>query len=462
MPPRTGLFKSLAGANRVVKGAMVFGVLLPKVGSLVRNKIGMGFQAAATPNVRGEALKLVDPRAIVNDLSRAFDEAYGEVIHGSKSWARSDELGKDLTIIDDALRNAKQTKDVDAYLKNAGRGDLADALNNGVLDGLVSTEELVKKIAASPNKKVWTDLYRAPAIMFQHMEQRGRLQTFKNLRKVHGSAEAAKLTKEAMFDYEISSTANRNLRDVIPFAQFAAKSIPQSAKWLSTKPAVAAAAGPLFYDSSGENDPIYPYMSGQSRVNLGPQDNGNNLYLTGFGLPMESLNMVPNLSGSITESGRSISHGLLSSTQPLIKTGAAVVTGKDPYFGTPFGSYSKLPIVGEAGDVGRYANMVLGTGIGDVAGAGILRQIGQATDETKPGIARAIDLATGAKLVSVDPDVSARQQISNYLDSRPDISQYKTYYQGGEQDPEFTSLMQALREAKARSKEKKLAAAQAQ
>jgi hypothetical protein len=462
MPPRTGLFKSLAGANRVVKGAMVFGVLLPKVGSLVRNKIGMGFQAAATPNVRAEAFTHLDPRAIVNDLSRAFDEAYGEVIHDSKSWARSDEIGKDLSLIDDAFKNAKQTKDVSAYLKNAGRDDLADALNHGVLDGYVSTEELVKKIAASPNKKVWTDLYQAPAVMFQHMEQRGRLQTFKNLRKVHGAGEAAKLTKEAMFDYDISSPENRTLRDIVPFSQFASKSIPQQAKWLSTKPAIAAAAGPLFYDSSGDNQPIYPYMSGQSRVNLGPQDNGNNLYLTGFGLPMESINMIPNLSGSITESGRSISHGLLSSTQPLIKTGAAVVTGKDPYFGTPFGSYSKLPIVGDAGDVGRYTNMVLGTGIGDVAGAGILRQIGQATDETKPGIARAVDLATGAKLVSVDPDVAARQTISNYLDTRPDISQYKTYYQGGEQDPEFTSLMAELRAAKARSKEKKLAAAQAQ
>ena len=464
MPARTGVFKSLAGMNKVVKGAMVYGVLIPKVGSLVRNKIGMALQAAATPGVRKEGLKHIDPRTIVNDLSRAFDEAYGEVIHGSKSWARSDELGKDMSLIDEAFKNAKQTKDVGAYLRNAKRDDLADALDHGVLDGFVSTEELVKKIANSKDKQVWLDLYNAPGVMFQTMEQRGRLQTFKDLRTKLGASrvkEAARKTKEAMFDYEISSPANRNFRDIIPFGQFMAKAIPQQAKWLSTKPAVAAAAGPLFYDSSGDNDPIYPYMSGQSRIGVGQDTAGNNLYLTGFGLPMESINSVPNLSGNLAETGRSLSHVVLSSSHPAIKTGVGIVTGRDPFFGTKFGSYDKLPIVGHAGGVGRAVNIAAGTGLLDPLGFGLARQIGNVVDDTKPLEARALDLATGAKLTAVDPDVAERQAISNYLDTRPDVSQYKTFYKQ-EDDAEFTSLMQALREAKARSKEKKLAAAQAQ
>lgn len=461
MPQREGWAKALAGANRVVKGAMVYGVVLPKIGSLVRNKISMGLTGLATPGVRYEGLKHLNPFKIVDEMTRAFDEAYGEVLYNSKSWARSDELGKDMTLIDDAFKNSKQTKDVAAYLKNAGRDDLADAVNSGVLDGFVSTEELVRKIANSPNKQVWWDLYKAPGIMFQTLEQRGRLQTFKDLRNKLGSErapEAARLTKEAMFDYNISSPENRAFRDLIPFGQFMAKAIPQQAKWLSTKPAVAAAAAPLFYDSSGDEAPVYPYMANQSRVNIGEDTAGNNLYLTGFGLPMESINQIPNLSGGLAEAGRSVSQGLLSSTQPLLKTAGAIASGRDPFFGTPFGSYSKLPIVGDAGDVGRAVNVAAGTGILDPVGFGALRQIGNATDEGKPLAARALDIATGAKLVAVDSDIAERQTISKFLQARPDVQQYTTFYKN-EDDPEFSQLMKELREAKARSKAKREAAA---
>lgn len=459
MPARTGLFKSLAGANKLVKGAMVYGVVIPKFGSLVRNKLGMGFQALATPNARNEFLTHVNPATLVNDMARSFDEAYGELMHGSKSWARSDELGKDISLIDEAFKNAKQTKDVSAYLIRNGRDDLADAVNHGVMDGFVSTEELVKKIANSPDRQKWLDLVNAPGVMFQALEQRGRLQTFKNLRGKHGGAGAARLTKDAMFDYDISSPENRMARDFLPFFQFAAKSTAQQGKLLSTKPAAAVATAPLFYDVSGEDQPVYPYMQGQSRVGVGQDAAGNDLYLTGFGLPMESINMVPNLSGNLSESGRSVSHGLLSSTQPLLKTGAAIVTGKDPYFGSQFGSYDRIPVVGHAGQVGRVFNMMSGTGVLEPFGGGILRQIGQATDETKPIAARIADIATGAKLTAVDSDRAEQQQISNYLDSRPDISQFRSFYQAGEQDPELAALMTALRESKARSKEKRAAAA---
>lgn len=458
MGPRDGMLKALAGWNRMVKGPMVYGIVLPKFGSMVRNKLGMAFQALATPGAREQAIPQL--KSLFNDIGRSWDEAYGEVVFGTgKSFARGDDIGKAMTALDDAFLTAKNTADVSQVLRSKGAGELANAVDTGVLDGFVSTEELLTKLSASPGKQKWRDIRDAPGVMFQTLEQRGRLQMFLNLRKAGKSPEeAAMLTKDALYDYGLSSPENRALRDVLPFGQFMAKAIPQQAEMLSQQPASAAALAPLFYDPSGEEGPIYPYMQGKSRVGMGEDSAGNPLYLSGFGLPVESLDMLPNFSADMRVAGRDVQSGLLSSTQPLLKTAAAFATGEDPYFGTAFGSYSKLPVIGEAGDIGRYGNMILGAGIGEPFGAGIVRQIGQATDDRKPIAARGLDLITGAKLTAVDPDIAQQRVISDYLETRPDVAQLRTFYKG-EDDPEFSSLMSELRAAKKRAKANKEAAA---
>lgn len=454
MPARGNLTDLLAKLSRPVKGAMVYGVVIPKFGSLVRNKIGMGLSAASEPGVREEAVKHLNPVNIFKEMGKAWDEAYGTTVFG-----KADDISKDMALIDDAFKNAKQTDDVQKALVAAGRTDLADAVKYGVMDGFVSTEEMVKEIARSPNMQKLADLYNAPGKMFQHMEQRGRLMTYKSLHgKGKSTRDAAKLTQDALYDYRINSPENRALRDVVPFAQFMVKSIPQQARWLSQRPAVAAATAPLFYDPSGEDAPVYPYMQGRSRIGYGEDAAGNQQYLSGFGLPMESLDVIPNLSDSPLAAGRDVAQGLLSSTQPVLKTLGAWATGRDPYFGTAFGSYDKIPFVGNAGDVGRVFNVAAGTGFLEPIGGGVLRQFGNLTDDRKSISARGLDLLTGAKLTAVDPDIAQARVISDYLEARPDVAQSRTFYKG-EEDPEFAALMSELRAAKQRAKEKKEAAA---
>jgi hypothetical protein len=310
----------------------------------------------------------------------------------------------------------------------------------------------------------WDNLYDAPGVIFQGVEQRGRLSTFKAMRergiknKDVSPELAAEQTKDAFLNYRITGPENRALRDIIPFAQFAVQSIRQQARAISTKPVIGVTAAQMF--QTGEEAPVYPWMEDKSRVNLGLDEEGNPLWLTGLGLPVESLGMIPNLSGDLSDLSKSLRQGALGSTQPLLKTAAAITTGRDPYFDTPFGSYEKLPIVGEAGDVGAAVNMLAGTGFLEPLGFGAVRQIGTALDETKPGFTRALDLLTGGKLVSVDPDRAEQLQIQDYLSGRPDIKTYQTYFKT-EEDPEFSQLMAELRAAKARVKEKREAAAAA-
>lgn len=456
MPPRGGT-GWLADINKVVKPAMVYGVILPKMGSIVRNQIGMLWQAASTPGV-----KPTDLRKAWFAIGDSLNDGYGKLLGLPKR--AGDELGQELNLMDDAHNFAAQNnlggEGVITYLQSRGRNDLASAVRLGVTDGFVASEDILRELTRVGGKSKWKDLYDAPSVVFQGVEQRGRLAAFKSM-KARGMSDelAAQQTKEAFIDYRVTGPGNRTLRDILPFAQFATQSIRHQAGAMSRTPVIGTTAAQLFQE--GDNDPIYPWMANKSRINLGQDETGNPLWLTGLGLPFETLGMIPNVTGSVANLSQSLREGALSSTQPLIKTAAAITTGRDPYFDSAFGSYEKLPIVGEAGTVGRYANMVLGTGIGEPLGMGIARQIGQATDSTKPVGARALDLFTGGKLVSVDPDRAEQMAIQDYLKKRPDIKTYQTYYQEGEKDPEFTALMGELRAAKQRVKIKKQEAEQA-
>jgi len=454
LPPRGDVLGALSKMTRPVKGAMVYGVVLPKFGSLVRNKLGMGFQAGATEGVRDEAFTHLNPVNVVREMGKAWDEAYGTSLFG-----KADDLSQDIKFIEDAYKNAKNTDGVITNL--AARPDLQEAVRNGVMDGFVSTEEILSKIGRDPKFQKFWDIYQAPGVMFQYLEQRGRLQTYKNLlARGNKPSDAARLTSDALFNYQINSAENRALRDVVPFAQFMAKAIPQQAKWLSTRPAAGVAAAPLFYDQSGDEPPVYPWMQGRSRIPMGDDAEGNQTYLTGFGLPMESLDVIPNISGDIRSFGRGVQKGLLASTAPVLKTATAVATGEDPYFGTPFGTYDKIPFVGNAGSAGRLYNMAAGTGFLEPLGAGMVRQASNLSDEDKPMEARALDFATGAKLATVDPDVAERQAITQFLENRPDVKQYRTFYQP-EGEPDFEELMRQLQEAKKRIRDKQKAAKEA-
>jgi hypothetical protein len=227
------------------------------------------------------------------------------------------------------------------------------------------------------------------------------------------------------------------------------KAIPQQAKFLSRTPAVAAGLNPLF--GNDPDHPVSPYMSNQSRVALGKNENGTYGYLTGFGLPVEALNSIP-------MSASDVSQRIVGATQPLIKTGVAAVFNQDPFFQTPFGSYAKDPITGENSTFGRYYNMLAGTGLIEPI-AGPLRMLRTATDSKHSGTARAIDLLSGAHIADVDEDLATRQILDSALKSNPNVVKYSTYYQPGEHDPEVDALIHGLADAKARLKAKAQAAA---
>lgn len=448
MEARGNVAQLLATVNSKIKPLMVSGAVIPKVGSIMRNRMGMLFQAVAEEGQPVGALAhLANPAAMANDVLRGLDDAYSHV--WGKKFLPADKLSDKIGKIESALDAGKGSVDgVRAALAN--EPELLDALNHGVLDGYVNSEQLLKKTGAKGMKKMVMDLYHAPSEAFQVVEQRGRLSYYLNLRaRGVGAEKAAKDSAEAFYRYPVTSEGNRTLRDVIPFAQFMLKAIPQQAKFLSRVPAAGVALAPLF--GNDQDHPVNKYMEDSSRIALGQGDNGTYNYLTGFGLPVEALNSIP-LSGS------DISRKIIGGTQPLLKTAISAVTGVDPYFQTPFGTYDKAPLTGEHSAFGRYYNMLAGTGLIEPI-AGPMRQLQTAMDSKVSGSARAIDLLSGAHIAHVDENLADRQILDSALKGNPNVQKYTSYFQSGEHDPEVDALIHGLADAKARIKAKRDAAA---
>ncbi len=450
LAPRGALTDALARVNRVVKPMMVYGFAIPKFGSIVRNKISGIWQAASTPAARGVALE---------QAKRLPSDLYGAVVDSLGLKVGKDKLGQAGALIEDAFSKSKgAAKNASDYLRqSAGAGgytgqELADVVDSGAISGFVSSEDLIKSMAASPRAAKWKSVTEWPGRMFKGVEDRMRTgMALDLLRKGKTADEIGQIVRDSMYDYSVSSTGNRTARDILPFANYSMKAGVQQAKLLQEKPWLAVALSSLLTEKQGQA--TYPYMSGRLNIPLGADEQGNQQYASGLGLPFEALNMIPNLSGSPQDAGRDVGRTLVGSTQPLLKTAGSLIFGNDPTFGTPAGSYSKLPGNIEGGGIGRAYNLAAGAGLTQPIES-LVRTAGKLADDRGSAGTKALDLLSGANVVSVDPDRALQQRLTNYLRNRPDIASVQSLY-SKTKDPEGLALIKALNEAKKRSKVKR-------
>lgn len=437
-----GAFDSvLASGNGIFKKYAVYGAIIPKFGSIVRNKIGGIYQAAANPEARG----IVGGQAkrLGSDLADAVTQAFG------LKRLSTGELSKSLDMIDDAFKAGGGSAEGAFKLLPP---ELADAMRNGVLDGYVSSEDLVREMVGSKWAKAKSVL-DWPGKVFQGVEARMRLGAFLDLRKAGTAAdEAGRIVKDTFYDYSTTSTGQRLASDIIPFWKFATKATEQTGKLIAEKPWVGVGMSQVMQD---RGDPVYPWMEGKTNIPIGSDEEGNDQYITGLGLPFEAANMVPNPSGSFKDFGRDVERGIVGAANPLIKTAFSAIAGEDPYFQTPYGQYDKIPGIGNAGDIGQLYNQIAQTGQIQPLDS-LLRTIGQATDPRHSPLTRLLNNLTGINVASVDPDRALQQQLQQALESNPDVQQYHSFFDRSK-DPETMELLQQYLEAKKAVKAKKKA-----
>jgi hypothetical protein len=464
MPKRNVIEETLNFGNTTFKPAAIYGIGFPRIGAIIRNTIAFPFQAGAVEGLPA-SVAVTQAKNIPKVLLGALDDAVAKglgsrVIKGAHLSADFDMIEKAFQQSGGVAANAR------VALTAAGRDDLNYALDNGVLDNFVSADKMLGSLRGSGlwrwamtkvglsrdrQQKIF-DIAEMPADAFQGTEQRARLTMFRELTgPTHKMKpqEAARLVKESFYDYTSMHPHNRTLRTIIPFAAFATNAIRQQGKFLSRTPGAATVLGGL-YGGGDNSQPMYPYMAGQAHVGIGRNDQGDPQYLSGFGLPMEALNQIPNLTGG--NGGGELLRTVVGSTAPTIKTAASYTFNEDPFFQTPFGSFDKTPLLLQkagapaGGTFGRLYNELAGTGMIQPV-TNIVDQVGRAIDPRLGAAAKVADLGFGARVTTVDENKAMQQILDRYLQSLPQVQKSTHLYQRSK-DPETQAVLHQLEAAK--------------
>ena len=454
---RTGIPKALAALNSRFKPVAVFGALVPKLGSITRNMTGGVWQKYSNPEARGA----ISPKNIPGFLRDWWASMEDGVERLLKDTPVSRALGRDRIFtknefaqVDEAFKlGAGDPRKALAAIKDPV---MRGAVERGVLgNNFVDTEGLIAQTQRSGALKFAERAWDYPAAMFKGAEGRMRYGLYKSLVQAGKSEDdAARIVRESLYDYTQSSMENRLARDVIPFFQFMAKSIPQQAGLMAEKPWLASTVANAY--APGRDEPVSPMMEGKLNIPLGEDEQGNRQYLSNLGLPFESLSMLPNFSANPLQTGRDVEQSVVGSLTPLLKTAYAYTTGQDPTFGSTPGSYTK--VAGQdLGAVGGFLNQLAGTGIAPLTAAQQIASLaGRATDDRTTIGEKVLNNLTGARVQSVDPDRAIQQRLQSYLERSPDIGQFRTFFS---QDPDAQELLRNLAEARKALKEKQKAAA---
>lgn len=439
--PRDDLFfKGLHAANKLFKPAATYGVVLPRISFHIRNQLSEFVQAASDP----QAIKVVPQMAMraLPNLLGAFDDGYRRVT-GSRLGAG--ELTQKLDLVEQAMAAARGNGSQAFATIEKADPQLAEAIRHGVLDGWVSSEEMAKAAARSPLMKKVENIYQMPATIGQGLEQRMRLGKYldlRNMSKPLDAQAAAKAVRDSSYDYDMAGKANRNFRDLIPFGAYTAAAIKQQGQLLAKYPAIAIALGSVLGDHQGL--PKYNWMQQQTAIPLGLDEQKNPQYLTGLGLPFESLNDVPGANWGSWEHA-------IGQSQPLLKTAYAGLAGHDPEFGTQTGSFDRDPLTHQHSEFGRYYNEAAGTGLLAPLDTAV-RQIGQWTDDRKSALEKALQFGTGLRFASVDPELAEQEQLREVLGEDPSVFKHESFMSD---DPATKQLIQELEHSRKRLKEKR-------
>lgn len=440
--------QALVKGNRLFKSAATFGVALPRLAFNVGNRASGLWQVLSNEQARGTIG--ASTRRALGDLWGSVDDGLMRLFPSKGRWAK-DELSQSLDAIDQA--NTAAQGDVRKFRELLGASPngpmLQEALDSGVLNGFVNSEQLISRMAKTPRAQRVADFMEWPADIAQGVEQRMRLGTFMDLRKRGVETPAAsKTVKDTYLDYDVPGVANRRLRDAVPFSAYLTQNLKQQAGLITRHPVVATAAAPLFGQDDGL--PKYPWLDSQMAVPVGLDEKGDPQYISSFRMPIEGLTAVPGFNKNDAYKD------VVGSLQPLLKTGISWLANKDPFSGNDFGSYGKV-LGMEGGAAGRAFNVAQNTGLFQPI-TGPLGQLNNVIDDRKSLGERALQATTGLRFTSVDPDQARRQRIEQYLESDPDAKTYTGYYAEGD-NPGLSDLLKQLSESKRRLSEKRKSAA---
>ena len=202
-----------------------------------------------------------------------------------------------------------------------------------------------------------------------------------------------------------------------------------------------------------EEDEVLPsWIANQPHLRMGENTEGDPIYASGLGLPVEALNTIPDLSGGIRDFGKSVRQNIVGSAHPLIKAGYGYLTGSDAFFGGTYGSYSKTPEVFQA--LGADPSSETARMYHEASNIGLLQPLNtivnmasRALDERMSPGDRALNLLTGLRMTSVNQDAATLSNIQEQLSTDPNVKTFKSYRGGSEESEQMIVELRAAQKA---------------
>jgi hypothetical protein len=457
LPPREGILKYIAYGNRYFKPFVTSGAFIPRIAFNVRNMLAGGsLHVLSTPGARAQTVPFL--QRLIPDFMASVGDGLKQLGVDWLPESRFDIIQK--IAADSGGSRAKMLADL-----TAADPQLARAFEHGILNNnFVSSEFMAMDAAKAGNWKKLKNLRDWPAAITRGVEQRMRFGVFNGLIEKEGLSPqaAAKATMDALFDYDISGTGNRAARDVIPFFQWSAKSIPQALKFALEKPMMMAGMGPALRE--GKDQPIYPYMQRDFTIPLGKGEDGKANYISNIGTPLEAPGLLVNpldLAAGLVGGGQEAWHHLRENVggmvSPPLKYLLNQWSGVDQQFGTPVGAYDKTPQLLQS--MGMEPHSGLGRAYQSLASTGMIQPLATPLDLLGRVVApdktvgqKVSSLIVGAPVVGVDESRAIQQLIEQKLKENPDIKRFTTISAKGATDPEAMNLLKAYKDAVKASK----------
>ena len=500
LPPRTGFFRGLNGFNRFWKPSVLYGIGVPRFMVFGRNRLGGVAQAIAEPgaNLRlgsvlsdtvnsfkfmGHKYWQAGKRALGRegnlihkfrgDLADAATDAVSltlskdKIVRGTEILDLAETLSRgDFRKMGQSVRQVMKSKGLTSQSDQQLGRWLHEAWDTGVMDGYVNTEELLRRMGRTERQRGVFDLLDVPGEVYQHTEHRMRLGQFLQLRSQGVPAsEASRAVMSAYLDYGMAGVADRTMRDIIPFAAFMSRTIPQQFAALSRYGAYRSGIASIYTGIRTDKE-LPQWVQDQAHVDLGIKDTqGNPIIAAGLGNPMEALNIFPSnltpdlASLTVPELGDTVRRTILSSSQPLLKELYAQGSGRDPFFGTKVGSYDKTPAflrwfgAPERSEAGRFIQAARRTGLA-APFEPFLAQTEQLSDERTGVGAKLTRLFTGVRLVPVDEDRARIQNLQRRMETDPRVQSGQFFYSQSP-NPATQQLLDAFKSAQQRARRKR-------
>lgn len=264
-------------------------------------------------------------------------------------------------------------------------------------------------------------------------EQFNRVNNYIGLRQQgYTPAAAAEQVRLAQLDYSNLTGFEKNvMKRVMPWYSFSRRTLPALAEKVTTDPGKLTAAVRATEGGRTPGEFIPDYIAEGAALPIGGAPDGSQRYISSFGLPTEDegVRALGNLAhGDLTRVGQ----GLLGMSQPLLKSPAEFIFGKQLFSGRNLTDLRPSPVATLGGlvneDTGRKVTQV----IANTPASRVMTTADKFMDDRKGALPTLFNVLSGVHVSDVDAEkqqaIAQKKLLAEVLTGQPGVRKSEDVY----------------------------------